>query len=311
MVESPPNHNHDFILVSVNSVITIEHLFKQYHTITALNDVSFSISQGATIGVLGPNGAGKSTLFRLIAGLLQPDGGTIRPNAGTWPTISYKPDRLLFPNRLTAYDYLCMVGQLSGVHASQLDNAVQLVLNQVGLQRASNKKIGILSKGMRQRIGIAQSLIGEPDLILLDEPSNGLDPNGQAEMATLIQALRDQGKTILLSSHQLREVTATCTEIIIIQDGQLTYSGSMIDALSMHPTIVVHLNRPVNGWDGQALQRIHPEIEVNADMVVLHNDAMYHRRDVLTLLLNADYDVLRVEQRRNTLAELYEGMVTT
>lgn len=160
-------------------MIEIHNVSKNFYGLKALDGVSLRIGRGEVVGLLGPNGAGKTTLFKLIAGLLHPDSGKIRPTNGRWPTIGYKPDRLLFPNRLRISEYLAMMASLSGAQAEDRERAVFNALVQVDLVSHADKRIGDCSKGMRQRLGLAQALMGNPTLLLLDEPSNGLIPTAR------------------------------------------------------------------------------------------------------------------------------------
>ena len=285
-------------------MIEIQNVSKQYHTLKALDKISLTIPRGEVIGLLGPNGAGKTTLIKLIAGILFPSAGRIKPIDGAWPIIGYKPERLLFPNNLKVHQYLELVAQLSNIPRSQVTEEVNKSLKRVGLREAAHKKIKTCSKGMRQRLGLAQILIGDPPLLLVDEPSNGLDPEGQEEIIRCLHELHTAGKTIVMSSHQLAEVTEVCTQLIILNRGKVLYQNSMADALAVQAHTIIQVDRHLDGVSS-LLQRLHPEIEVEGDTVVLSNEAMALRRQVLSLLLHTNFDVLRVEQKRVTLAEIY------
>jgi ABC-2 type transport system ATP-binding protein len=161
---------------------------------------------------------------------------------------------------------------------------------------------------MRQRLGLAQSLIGEPPLLLLDEPSNGLDPEGQTDICERIQQLHAAGKTIVLSSHQLSEVTQVCTRLLILHQGTVHYENTMAEALAEQPHVQIRVDHelePVRDLLGS----LHPNIQVNDMSLTLHNEAMQMRRQVLSLLLAMGYDILHVEQQRTTLAQVYAEAV--
>lgn len=291
-------------------VIELQQVTKKFYNLTALQDVSLTITRGEVFGLLGPNGAGKTTLIRLIAGLINPTSGeitTTEPEA-PWPTIGYKPERLVFPGNLVVSEYLEMVAGLSNIGSAQLDNAVLESLARVNLLSHANKQIKTLSKGMRQRLGLAQALIGEPDLLLLDEPSSGLDPEGQEEMLTYIEELRLAGRTILMSSHLLHEITRACTYLVILKDGRVLYQNPMGEALTLQPHVAIQTDRPLDGAR-RLLTTIHPGITVDGNEVTLHDEAITLRRQVLVMLINQGYDVVKVEQRRVTLAEIYAEAV--
>jgi ABC-2 type transport system ATP-binding protein len=197
-----------------------------------------------------------------------------------------------------------MVAGVCNVHKQDVENAVLESLARVNLLGAANKTIRTLSKGMRQRLGLAQALIGNPTLLLLDEPSNGLDPAGQVEILRFIDELRKVGKTIILCSHQLNDVTAVCSRLIILHNGKIQYQNSMEAALAMRPQVLIHVNGALDGRS-EMLRSLHSDVAIENDVIILRNEAMYLRRQVLATLLEWNYDILGVEQKRTTLAEIY------
>ncbi len=289
-------------------MIEIRNVSKQFFSVRALDNVTIQVGRGEVVGLLGPNGAGKTTLFKLVAGLLHPDSGQIVPANGRWPGIGYKPDRLLFPNRLRVSNYLTMMANLCGIRPENQEKAVFDALVEVDLVSQANKRIGDCSRGMRQRLGLAQAIMGNAALLLLDEPSNGLDPNGQAEMQALIKKLNAAGKTILISSHQLEEITAVCTQLVILNEGRVHYQNSMIEALTISPHTIIQADRDLSEI-ADVVQTQHPEIQVEGNKIKLRGGAMNLRREILALLLQAQYDVLHVEQKHVTLAEIYARAV--
>jgi len=289
-------------------MITLENVTKRYNTLTALDAVSLNIPQGEVLGLLGPNGAGKTTLLKLIAGLVTPNDGRLTPQEQGWPVVGYKPERLLFPNNLRIGSYLELIAGVSDVPRWDTEKVILESLARVNLLDSINKRIGHISKGMRQRLGLAQAIIGDPPLLLLDEPSNGLDPEGQVEIGRYIRELHAMGKTIVLSSHQLQEVTQICTQLIILNQGQIHYRNSMSEALALRPYVRIRAHRNLDEVSS-FLKSLHPDISIEDDTITLKNNAMRLRRQILTLLLNMNYDVLRVEQKRVTLSELYAETV--
>lgn len=289
-------------------MITLEDVTKKYYTLTALDNVSLAIPKGEVLGLLGPNGAGKTTLMKLVAGLISPTDGRILCQDEPWPLIGYKPERLLYPNNLKVSQYLGLVAGVSDVVTADRERVIMESLARVNMLDAANMRIAHISKGMRQRLGLAQALIGDPPLLLLDEPSNGLDPEGQIEIGRYIRELHELGKTIVLSSHQLHEVTQICSYLVILNEGQIHYENSMTTALALRPFVRIHVNRELQEA-ADLLRSLHPDISIEGDTIILKNNAMRLRRQILTLLLNMDFDVLRVEQKRVTLSEIYAETV--
>lgn len=291
-------------------MIEFNQVTKRYYTLTALQNVSMSIPQREVVGLLGPNGAGKTTLIKLIAGIIMPTQGEMRATGDDsgWPSIGYKPERLVFPGNLLTSQYLEMIAGLCNIPRPLVDNAVLESLARVNLLSAANKQIKTLSKGMRQRLGLAQALIGDPDLLLLDEPSSGLDPEGQEEMQNYIEELRAAGKTILMSTHQLAEVTRVCTYLIILKDGQVLYQNPMAQALTLRPHVAIQVDRDLAAAR-PLLTMVHPDVVAEGNEVVLRDEAIAMRRQILSMLINQGYDIVKVEQRRVTLAEIYAEAV--
>ncbi|MBK8985912.1 MAG: ABC transporter ATP-binding protein [Chloroflexi bacterium] len=289
-------------------MIEIRNVTKKYFNLTALNNVSLQIPAGEVVGLLGPNGAGKTTLFKLIAGIISPTAGTVRPAGGAWPPIGYKPERLLFPNQLQVNQYLRQVARLSNVPTWQMNRVVTESLERVNLQNAANKRIKECSKGMRQRLALAQILIGDPPLLLLDEPSNGLDPIGQEEIHACIKNLHQAGKTIIMSTHHLPEVMQVCTHMVILNQGRVHYVNSVEQAMAAQSHIRIRVNKPLLEF-GRVLSALQNQIEVANDVVYLKGEAMLMRRQVLVMLLEAGFDVLRVEHNRVSLSEIYTEAV--
>lgn len=289
-------------------MIEIVNVTKLYYELAALDNISLTIPRGEVVGLLGPNGAGKTTLMKVIAGLLKPNQGQIRPLQQRWPSIGYKPERLLYPNHLRVRDYLRLIAGLSNLTGSQAETAVVHSLQQVQLTPHAHKKIRHCSKGMRQRIGLAQVLIGNPSLLLLDEPSNGLDPDGQQEILETIRTIQASGRTIIISSHQLEEVTNICTYLIILNEGRVLYQSHMADALAIRPHTVIHTDKDLAPMR-DLLLRVTPHLTIEGHKLILEEGAMSLRRQLMVILLNSNYDIVRVDQKRTTLAELYKKVV--
>ncbi len=261
-------------------MIEIRNITKRFYSLTALDNVSLTIPRGEVLGLLGPNGAGKTTLMKIVAGMLQPDSGQLLPNGQGWPLIGFKPERLLFPNQLRVSQYLEMMAGLSNTPRNMIAAVVQNSLKMVGLHYAANKRIGDCSKGMRQRLGLAQVLIGDPPLLLLDEPSNGLDPEGQTDILQVIQSLHAAGKTVVISSHHLHEITQVCTQLVILNHGQIHYRNSMAEALAVRPHVLLRTDKDLTPMRDM-FSALHPDISVEGSRLILKNEAMALRRPIL------------------------------
>lgn len=204
--------------------IEIQNLSKSYPGRMALNDVSFTVKKGSIHGFLGPNGAGKSTTMKILCGLITQSSGTFKVNG----RVGFLPEHPPVYENMNVEDYLHFVRQIYAV-GSGMD--INDVLAKTGLTHVRHRLIGNLSKGYQQRVGIAQALVGNPEIIILDEPTVGLDPVAIAEIRALINDLK-KDHTILFSSHQLHDVELLCSEITLINQGNIIVTGAMNDILN-------------------------------------------------------------------------------
>ena len=216
----------------MNAIIQARELSRWYGIVMGLNNVTFEIGPGLT-GVVGPNGAGKSTLFNILTGQLQPSSGELtvfgeRPwnNRSLLTRIGYCPERESIAKDLRPQAWLEGLGLISGVPRSEVSARTEQMLDKVKLQREHwSKRMSQFSKGMRQRVKLAQALLHDPDLLILDEPMNGLDPMGRQEIAQTLKELAAHGISILISSHILAELEALCNNILILNWGRILASG--------------------------------------------------------------------------------------
>jgi ABC-2 type transport system ATP-binding protein len=209
-------------------MIDVQHVTKRYGNMTALDDISFSINKGEIVAFLGPNGAGKTTTMRILTGFMPPSQGTVRI-AGfdcletPWEVkkhIGYLPETPPLYLELTVKEYLTFVGRIKRLDPEQLPERLDTIVSQTGLADVGGRVIGHLSRGYRQRVGLAQALIHNPPVLILDEPTTGLDPNQIIEIRDLIKNLAGS-HTIILSTHMLAEATAICQRVIIIHQGRI------------------------------------------------------------------------------------------
>ncbi len=285
-------------------MLRIERITKRFLKTVALQEITLPVRQGEIIGILGPNGAGKTTLFKIVTGILQPNGGRLVFGGNRQPRMGFKPERLFFPERMTFRQYLNLMARLGNIKPGERKTAVDEALLLLGLEGSGGRRIKEASKGMRQRLGLAQALLGDPDLLVLDEPTDGLDPAGQAEIYEIFRRLRAGGKTILMSSHRLGEITAVCTEIAILHRGRVIYQNRMSDALAERPKAVIHVDRPLTTLR-PLLEMLHPQLQVGELTINLRGESIARRREILGIILAAGYDILQIERRRATLADIY------
>jgi ABC-2 type transport system ATP-binding protein len=215
------------------SVITAEHLSKWYGQVIGLNDVSVSVPAGIT-GLLGPNGAGKSTFMKLITGQLKPSKGEVKvlgepiwANPKLYFRIGFCPEQDRFYERMTGLEWVTTLVRLNGYDENAARQAAERALTAVDLMDAAGKKIGAYSKGMRQRVKLAQAIVHEPELIILDEPLSGMDPLGRRKTIRMIRDWARQGKSILVSSHILHEIESMTANILLINNGRILAEGNV------------------------------------------------------------------------------------
>lgn len=213
--------------------VSVEHISKRYGFQTAVDDVSFKVKTGEIVGFLGPNGAGKTTTMKIITCFMRPDHGNVKVGGISvleYPTavkrnIGYLPESNPLYKEMPILDYLAFAAEIQGVPKARIRERILEMVNVCGLRNERYKKIGELSKGYQQRVGLAQALIHDPAVLILDEPTSGLDPNQIVEIRELIKRIGRE-KTVILCSHILAEVEATCDRIVIISSGKLVADGT-------------------------------------------------------------------------------------
>jgi len=220
---------------SKQTLISVENISKKYKDVLALNNISFKINKGEIFGYIGPNGAGKTTTIKIMVGLLNQTSGEISINGYQMPKekekahkfIGYTPQQAGFQQWRTANHALTTFGKLSGMESSNLQGRIDEILNLLGLIQYKNKKISKLSGGTIQKLGIAQALLHNPSLLILDEPLNGLDPDSRYQVKKILKELSNKGTTVFFSSHILSDVQDIATKICIIDWGRMIRIGSL------------------------------------------------------------------------------------
>ena len=301
------------------AVLRIEDLCKDYSIgwrkppRTALAGLDLVVPRGSIIGLLGPNGAGKTTTLKCIVGLIRPQGGKIwlfgeeAVNAKARSRIGFLPEQPYFDLYLTPRRLLAYYGRLAGMDPSDIKTRTSHVLSVVGMGDEADLAMEKYSKGMLQRIGLAQALLAEPEFLILDEPSSGLDPLGKLQVRDLLASLRNGGTTILLSSHQLSEIEEVCDGVAIIHEGRNVANGGLDELLRPRDEFEISLAEamPVRPealpasavWTDTSLRKL----------VVSKQDL----NETLRILLDNGAAISEVRQRRMTLEEYFLDKVGT
>lgn len=285
-------------------MISVESLTKDFDSTPALERVSFEIPVGSVFGLLGPNGAGKTTLLRLIMGFLRPDSGSIRLESLNTTQIGYLPERAFYPGRFTIRSYLAMMGRLAGLRGGLLRKQTDRLLQQVSLHNIRDQRLGTCSRGMLQRLGLAQALLADPPLILLDEPSRALDPAGQMFMRQQILSLHQTGTTVVLSTHHLDEVVRICTHIAMLSRGRLVRLGLLDSMLAPSNRVIITVGS-MPAHLVEQLASLAPQVGVTEGQIVLNGDSVAAKAQVLRTLLDSGVDIRRLTEQHATLEEVY------
>jgi ABC-2 type transport system ATP-binding protein len=226
-------------------VIRVEHLVKRYDEVVAVDDLSFEVREGELFGLLGPNGAGKTTTIRIIMDILQPDGGSVRV-LGARPAdakerVGYLPEERGLFRDVKVLDTLIYLAELKGMGRAQARERGEALLERIDLDAWADRKVKDLSRGMQQRLQFIASLVHDPDLLILDEPFQGLDPVNTERLKGFVDELRENGKTIVLSTHQMNLVEALCDRILLINHGRDVLYGHLDEIKEEHAPHAVRL----------------------------------------------------------------------
>jgi ABC-2 type transport system ATP-binding protein len=298
----------------VSAVIEFQHVSKVYKRIfseeklAALSDVSFEMAPGQVCAFLGPNGAGKTTSISMLMGFFFPTAGQIRVfgkppgNLAAKEQIGFLPENFAFHKFLTAPKLLRFHLQLAGRNPEGAGSLIADLLSKVKLNGYEKLKIGRYSRGMVQRIGIAQALLCDPKLIVLDEPTSGLDPAGRREVLQLLAQLKSEGKSIFLSSHILPEVEQIADHVIIINRGKMVRSGRLQDLLASGGQVEILADRvpqelAQSTLRGAIIEPAHEGVRIMVEAA--------RKRETVEALWTAGCDVIAMTPQRNTLEELF------
>lgn len=297
-------------------VIEVESLKKTFRVgfwrkkVEAVKEVSFSVHRNEILGLVGPNGAGKTTTMKAITGLITPDAGTVKlfgipsDRVESRNKLGYLPENPYFYEHLSAEELLRFYGNLFGLRGSKLQSRIDELIEKVGLGYARDRQLKKFSKGMRQRAGLAQALINDPELVILDEPQSGLDPVGRKEVRDLIFELKKEGKTVLFSSHILPDVEAVCDRIVVIHKGENMETGTLSQLTGDR---ITHIELTVDAADVKQLEQLQDvsSVERRGDSYVLRFPGDIPTKDLLKRALAADLDVRSLERHREDLEAVF------
>jgi ABC-2 type transport system ATP-binding protein len=303
------------------AIIETQNLYKEYSSkfskqkVNALNDFTFSINQGEIFGLLGPNGAGKTTLIKILLAITFPTSGTAKifgtdATNPKWKTkVGYLPENHRFPNYLTGEQVLSYYGELSGMkNDSKMKSRIDEMLAMMNLTQWRNTKIKKYSKGMMQKLGLAQAMLSEPDLIFLDEPTDGVDPIGRKEIRDILTELKSRGKTIFLNSHLLSEVEMICDRVAILNKGDLIKEGNVDDLTKSEDVFVIHTVETLSTELKQKILAI--DSNAGAGENEIHTEAGIDKlNQVIDLLRKNKIQLKTVNQKTSSLEELFINVI--
>lgn len=307
---------------SAEAVVQVENLRKVFRVgfwgkrVTAVDQLSMDVRRGEVFGFLGPNGAGKTTTIKILMGLIYPSGGQARlfgrsvADPAAKAKLGFLPESPYFYDYLSSREFLRFYGHLFGLWGTALDKRVDELLEMVGMTHARDLQLRKFSKGMLQRVGIAQALINDPELVVLDEPMSGLDPIGRKEVRDLILRLKESGKTVLFSSHILHDAELLCDRVAMILKGRLVASGRVSELIDQGTTYSVEL--VIDHLSPEGLEHLRPLTE----KVVAQGDRLLavlkHPRDVepaLSIIRAAKATLFSLTPHKRSLEDLFIGMV--
>ncbi len=301
-------------------VLETHDLTKKYNGFTAVDRLNLAIRAGEVFGLLGPNGAGKTTTILMLLGLTEPTSGTVRV-LGLDPTrqplsvksqVGYLPDQVGFYDELSARENLTYIARLNGIPSSQLRTRVEQALARVGLIDHADQRTGTFSRGMRQRLGVADVLIKNPRLIIMDEPTSGLDPEASLEFLEMIRTLKKEGITILLSSHLLHQVQAVCDRVGLFHQGKMVLQGAVEELAEQVLGGAYRILLEADGETGaiqQALQQVNGlrNIQVPAPRLYAMEAVADLRPEAAHAVVSTGSRLFRLDLQTQSLEDIYSA----
>jgi ABC-2 type transport system ATP-binding protein len=306
-----------------NPVVVIEQLTKRYGTFTALDDLSLTIQSGQILGMIGPNGAGKTTCIKILVGLARPTSGNARIGGANCVSdsrriktlVGYMPDKFGSYDNMRVHEYLDFFGAAFGIRRPLRKQRIEEVMDTTGTTYMRDKFVESLSHGMQQKVGIARTLLHNPQVLILDEPANGLDPQARIEMRDLLIRLARGGKTLIVTSHILPELSRICDQVAILTHGKLRALGTVDQIsrmVSQERSIEAQLTNPEQLARGAAIAQAH--LESTAEVVQVPAEAMLRFRtarpeaqlaDLLAALIQGGVKVTQFREVQSDLEEAF------
>lgn len=302
------------------SLLRIQDLKKNFGNVSPVKGISFQIERGSCTALLGPNGAGKTTTLRMLAGLMEPSSGLVEYSGnqiGAWRNrLGYLPQYPKFYGWMTGREYITFSAEISGLRGKKAAQRTEEVLLQVGLKDAAKRRISGYSGGMKQRLGLAQALVHEPDILLLDEPVSALDPLGRREVMDMIRELRGDEITILFSTHVLHDAEEICDEMVFMVNGTIAEQGSLTELRARYRQPVIYMAIESGAAGAQWLQSLETrsfvtEADIGKDWAKLTvNDVTTARSKLMEEISLKALPLVRFEAGTSTLEDMFMKVVS-
>ena len=298
----------------MNTTIEVSHLTKDYVNVRALDKLSLEVRKGECFGLLGPNGAGKTTLMKILLNLISPSSGSVKifnqpvKNENIRKKIGYLPERVMIYGFLKGNEFLDYQGKLYGMEHTRRKRRIEECLRVVGMREERSRKIEEYSKGMVQRIGLAQALLNEPELLLLDEPAAGLDPISNKEIRDVLLKLKEAGVTIFINSHLLSEIEMTCDRVAILHRGHLVKMGNKQELTSKEELIELQVEG-INDMLIQKLSEVSSQLQSEGDLITLtpkHAEAI---STIPEIVINRGGKLLSLTTRTESLEDIFYRLI--
>lgn len=308
-------------------MIELKNVTKKFGNKTAVDEISFKIEKGDIVGFLGPNAAGKTTTMRIITGFFPPTSGQVKiagydiskDSIAVKEKIGYMPENVPLYKELTVYSYLKFIAEIKGVPKDKIESRIEKAMKEVGISQVKNTIIGKLSKGFRQRVGLAQAIINDPEILILDEPTVGLDPVQIKEIRSLIKNMKGE-RTIILSTHILPEVSMTCDKVIIINEGKIIAQEDVKNLTNVSQKgsqIYIEVEAPKSQFmtEIKKLKGVEniEEKEKISEGIYSYNLIISEQKDIKDIvnkIVKNDWGLLELRKQQVTLEDVFLKLVT-